>query len=172
MPWAWKLNFSLVYCVLCVVAMEICLDCGVIPSYHDIAGIFDTLPLDLKVLTRDLQEVYATPVSKPMPVGVREELRVQEHGRAHAFAVASDPDVMYRAFPLLGGSALLAQDVSDLNELNRELAHRRMELQRQTSCSPPTTTLRRIWQIKRPRPCWSKTWTRRLPARSKGCTTC
>lgn len=130
-PWAWRLNFSLVYCVLCVVAMEICLDCGVIPSYHDIAGIFDTLPLDLKVLTRDLQEVYATPVSKPMLVGVREELRTQEHGRAHAFAVASDPDVMYRTFPLLGGSALLAQDVSELNELNRELAHRRMELQRQ-----------------------------------------
>lgn len=75
-PWAWKLNFSLVYCVLCVVTMEICLDCGVIPSYHDIAGIFDTLPLDLKVLTRDLQEVYATPVSKPMPEGVREELRL------------------------------------------------------------------------------------------------
>ena len=130
-PWAWKLNFSLVYCVLCVGAMEICLDCGVIPSYHGIAGIFDTLPLDLKVLTRDLQEAYATPVSKPMPVGVREELRTQEHGRTHAFAVASDPDVMYRAFPLLGGSALLAQDVSELNELNRELAHRRMELQRQ-----------------------------------------
>ena len=130
-PWAWRLNFSLVYCVLCVVAMEICLDCGVIPSYHDIAGIFGTLPLDLKVLTRDLQEVYATPMSKPIPEGVREELRVQEHGRAHAFAVASDPDVMYRTFPLLGGSALLAQDVSELNELNRELAHRRMELQRQ-----------------------------------------
>lgn len=130
-PWAWKLNFSLVYCVLCVVTLEICLDCGVIPSYHDIAGIFDTLPLDLKVLTRDLQEVYATPVSKPMPAGVCEELRAQEHGHAHAFAVASDPDVMYRAFPLLGGSALLAQDVSELNELNRELAHRRMELQRQ-----------------------------------------
>ena len=130
-PWAWKLNFSLVYCVLCVVTLEICLDCGVVPSYHDIAGIFDTLPLDLKVLTRDLQEVYATPVSKPIPAGVREELRAQELGHSHAFAVAPDPDVMYRAFPLLGGSALLAQDVSEVNELNRELAHRRMELQRQ-----------------------------------------
>lgn len=130
-PWAWKLNFSLVYCVLCVVTLEICLDCGVIPSYHDIAGIFDTLPLDLKVLTRDLQEVYATPVSKPIPAGVREELRAQEFGHSHAFAVVSNPDVMYRSFPLLGGSALLAQDVSELNELNRELAHRRMELQRQ-----------------------------------------
>lgn len=130
-PWAWKLNFSLVYCVLCVVTMEICLDCGVIPSYHDIAGIFDTLPLDLKVLTRDLREVYATPVSKPMPEGVREELRAQELGHSHAFAVVSNPDVMYRSFPLLGGSALLAQDVSEVNELNRELAHRRMELQRQ-----------------------------------------
>lgn len=130
-PWAWKLNFSLVYCVLCVVTLEICLDCGVIPSYHGIANIFDTLPLDLKVITRDLQEVYATPVSKPIPAGVREELRAQEHGHAHAFTVASDPDVMYRAFPLLGGSALLAQDVSELNELNRELAYRRMELQRQ-----------------------------------------
>lgn len=130
-PWAWKLNFLLVYCVLCVVTLEICLDCGVIPSYHGIANIFDTLPLDLKVITRDLQEVYATPVSKPMPAGVREELRAQEHGHAHAFTVASDPDVMYRAFPLLGGSALLAQDVSELNELNRELAYRRMELQRQ-----------------------------------------
>ena len=130
-PWAWKLNFSLVYCVLCVVTMEICLDCGVIPSYHDIAGIFDTLPLDLKVLTRDLQEVYATPVSKPIPAGVREELRAQEFGHSHAFAVVSNPDVMYRSFPLLGGSALLAQDVSEVNELNRELAHLRMELQRQ-----------------------------------------
>lgn len=130
-PWAWKLNFSLVYCVLCVVTLEICLDCGVIPSYHDIAGIFDTLPLDLKVLTRDLQEVYATPVSKPIPTGVREELRAQELGHSHAFAVVSNPDVMYRSFPLLGGSALLAQDVSEVNELNRELAHRRMELQRQ-----------------------------------------
>ena len=130
-PWAWKLNFSLVYCVLCVVTMEICLDCGVIPSYHDIAGIFDTLPLDLKVLTRDLQEVYATPVSMPIPAGVREELRAQELGHSHAFAVVSNPDVMYRSFPLLGGSALLAQDVSEVNELNRELAHRRMELQRQ-----------------------------------------
>lgn len=130
-PWAWKLNFSLVYCVLCVVTLEICLDCGVIPSYHDIAGIFDTLPLDLKVLTRDLQEVYATPVSKSIPAGVREELRAQELGHSHAFAVVSDPDVMYRSFPLLGGSALLAQDVSEVNELNRELAHRRMELQRQ-----------------------------------------
>ena len=130
-PWAWKLNFSLVYCVLCVVTLEICLDCGVIPSYHDIAGIFDTLPLDLKVLTRDLQEVYATPVSKPIPAGVREELRAQELGHSNAFAVVSNPDVMYRSFPLLGGSALLAQDVSEVNELNRELAHRRMELQRQ-----------------------------------------
>lgn len=130
-PWAWKLNFSLVYCVLCVVTLEICLDCGVIPSYHDIAGIFDTLPLDLKVLTRDLQEVYATPVSKPIPAGVREELRAQELGHSHAFAVVSNPDVMYRSFPLLGGSALLVQDVSEVNELNRELAHRRMELQRQ-----------------------------------------
>lgn len=130
-PWAWRLNFSLVYCVLCVVAMEICLDCGVIPSYHGIAGIFDTLPLDLKVLTRDLQEVYATPASQPMPEGVREELRAQEHGHAHAFTVPSAPDVMYRAFSLLGGSALLAQDVSELNGLNRELAHRRMDLQRQ-----------------------------------------
>ena len=130
-PWAWKLNFSLVYCVLCVVTLEICLDCGVIPSYHNIAGIFDTLPLDLKVLTRDLQEVYATPVSKPIPAGVREELRAQELGHSHAFAVVSNPDVMYRSFPLLGGSALLAQDVSEVNELNRELARRRMELQRQ-----------------------------------------
>lgn len=130
-PWAWKLNFSLVYCVLCVVTLEICLDCGVISSYHDIAGIFDTLPLDLKVLTRDLQEVYATPVSKPIPAGVREELRAQELGHSHAFAVVSNPDVMYRSFPLLGGSALLAQDVSEVNELNRELARRRMELQRQ-----------------------------------------
>ena len=88
-PWAWKLNFSLVYCVLCVVTLEICLDCGVIPSYHDIAGIFDTLPLDFKVLTRDLQEVYATPASKPVPPGVREELRAQEHGHVHAFTAAS-----------------------------------------------------------------------------------
>lgn len=115
------------------------------------------MPLDLKVLTRDLQEVYATPVSKPMPVGVREELRTCAHSRAHAFAVASDPDVMYRAFPLLGGSALLAQDVSELNELNRELAHRRMELQRQNELLAADYDLKTHPQIKRPRPCWSKT---------------
>lgn len=147
--------------------MEICLDCGVIPSYHDIAGIFGTLPLDLKVLTRDLQEVYVTPVSKPMPVGVREELRVQEHGHAHAFAVASDPDVMYRAFPLLGGSALLARTS---RSSTNSIANWRIvawSCNAKMSCLPPTTTLRHIWQTKRPRPYWSKTWTKRLPVRSK-----
>ncbi len=152
-PWAWRLNFSLVYCVLCVVALEICLDCGVIPSYHDIAGIFDTLPLDLKVLTRDLQEVYATPVSKPMPIGVREELRTQEHGHAHAFVVASDPDVMYRAFPLLADRPCLPKTCrsSTSSTVNWHIVAWSCSVK--TSCSPPTTTLRRTWQIKRPRPC-------------------
>lgn len=85
--------------------------------------------------------------------GVCEELRAQEHGHAHAFAVKSNPDVMYRAFLLLGGSALLAQDVSDLNELNRELAHRRMELQRQNELLAADYDLKTHLQTKRPRPC-------------------
>ena len=130
-PWAWRLNFSLVYCIFCVVVLEICLESGVFPSYHDIAGIFDTLPLDLKVMTRDFEVAYATPASEPLADGVCDELRAQEHGRMHAFTVISKPDVMYRAFPLMGGCALLAQDVHELHELNGELAHRRAELQRQ-----------------------------------------
>lgn len=130
-PWAWRLNFSLVYCIFCVVVLELCLESGVFPSYHDIAGIFATLPLDLKIMTRDFEVAYATPASEPVAEGVCDELRAQEHGRAHAFTVVSRPDVMHRAFPLAGGYALLAQDVHELNELNGELAHRRAELQRQ-----------------------------------------
>ena len=166
-PWAWRLNFSLVYCVLCVVAMEICLDCGVIPSYHDIAGIFDTLPLDLKVLTRDLQEVYATPASKPMPVGVRR-------------STATSMPLLWRPIPMwctapfhcwADRPCLPKTCRSSTNSIAnwRSVA---WSCSVKTSCSPPTTTLRRTWQIKRPRPCWSKTWTKHLPARSKGCTTC
>ena len=130
-PWAWKLNFSLVYCIFCVMALEICLESGVFPSYHDIAGIFDTLPLDLKVMTHDFEVAYATPASEPLADGVCDELRAREHDCMHAFSVVSRRDVMYRAFPLMGGYALLGQNVQELNELNAELAHRRAELQRQ-----------------------------------------
>ena len=71
----------------------------------------------------------------------------------HAFTVISKPDVMYRAFPLMGGCALLAQDVHELNELNGELAHRRTELQRQNEllAAEDFSTSRRILPSKRPK---------------------
>ena len=90
-PWAWSSTSrsSIAFC-----AWRRWKSVSIAVSFRHITtspAFFDTLPLDLKVLTRDLQEVYATPVSKPMPVGVREELRTQAHGRAHAFAVRPIP---------------------------------------------------------------------------------
>lgn len=79
-PWAFSLNFSLVYSALIVLTLELCLDFGIIASARSFAPLFAGLPLDLKVL--DLQGgVYrATDKAAPLDPDVREHALSLERG--------------------------------------------------------------------------------------------
>ena len=53
LEWARTLNFSLIYGILVIVALELCLDLGIIPSTRSFAKVFAKLPFDLKIVSRD-----------------------------------------------------------------------------------------------------------------------
>lgn len=144
-PWIARLNFSLIYAVLVVVALECALDFGLLPSSRSLARVFDELPLDLKVLTRQ-GEVYraacaATPLEPELSRSivamgkgsVEAEARAggswrQDGSTDRVIAIPGDPDRIAHVWPLLGGYALLIQDLSELNATHADLerAHARL----------------------------------------------
>ena len=145
-PWVARLNFSLIYAVLVVVALECALDFGLLPSSRSLTTAFDELPLDLKVLTRQ-GEVYraacaATPLEPELSQSIAAMGRGTAETEAHTggpwrqdrggtdcvLAIPRDPDRIAHVWPLLGGYALLVQDLSELNATHAdlELAHARL----------------------------------------------
>lgn len=155
-PWAFELNYSLVYGVLTAVALELCLDLGFIPSALSFTELFDSLPFDLRVLDRDGGTYRATRVAGDLPQDVCERVELlarnpAREGPASAqegawdgeqgfsggaslggvtFSFASRPEALYHAWPLAGGVALLCQDVTDLAQARQALVARQDELRR------------------------------------------
>ena len=125
--WAASLNFSLVYGVVVMAALELCLDLGLIPSTRSFARVFDDLPFDLAVLSRDgslFRKTRAAGVVRPAAA------ELARNAAPGTFTLPDDPDDVFRAWPLCGGTALLTQDMGGLRALNRTLARRGAELER------------------------------------------
>lgn len=136
--WVTRLNFSLDYAVLVVVALECSLDFGLLPSSASLAHTFDELPLDLKILSREGSLYRATAAAEPLVPALRQ--RIVEAGRRQGpdasgrastakaptgevltQKVPGAPDRLARVWPLAGGFALLTQDVSKLNATHAKL---------------------------------------------------
>ncbi len=123
--WAVSLNFSLVYGILVMVTLELCLDLGLIPSTRSFKKVFDELPFDLKILSRSGSLYRQTKVAGPLNADVVNHM---SHGMSESFRLPDFPDSLFISWPLSGGMALLTQDMSGLNELNRTLGRRGVEL--------------------------------------------
>ena len=127
LEWAASLNFSLVYGIVVMAVLELCLDLGLIPSTRSFARVFDDLPFNLAVLSRDGSLFRKTRAAGPVRPAAAELARSAAAG---AFTLPDDPDDVYYAWPLCGGTALLSQDMGGLRALNRTLARRGAELER------------------------------------------
>ena len=140
--WVTRLNFSLVYAVLVVVALECSLDFGLLPSSASLVRVFGELPLDLKVLSREGDLAYATAVAEPLVPALRQDIARLGHagregktggarrpsGAGLTLPVPGQPNRLARLWPRAGGYALLTQDVSELNATHASLeqAHARL----------------------------------------------
>lgn len=125
-------NFSLIYCTLVVVALEMSLDLGILPSYTKQGRFFAKLPLDLKILSREGDVVYRTDVAIGMPDAVAATLREMEvpSRGVVSFRSSAAPSALFKVYPVAGGKALLTEDVSALDERRRLLFERQEKLRR------------------------------------------
>ncbi len=124
--WAASLNFSLIYGILVIVTLELCLDLGLIPSTRSFRKIFDDLPFDLKIISREGAMFRQTKVAEPISSDVDEAAARHESG---TFTLSAWADKLFVSWPLWGGTALLTQNVGGLNSLNRTLVARGAELE-------------------------------------------
>ena len=125
--WAASLNFSLVYGIVVAATLELCLDLGLVPSVRSFARVFDELPFDLAIFSHDGALFRKTrAAADPRPTAVERAAG----GEEGTFALSDDPDIVFFAWQLSGGAALLSQDMSGLRALRRTLERRGAELER------------------------------------------
>ena len=110
-----------------MVTLELCLDLGLIPSTRSFKKVFDDLPFDLKILSRNGSLYHQTKVAGPLNANA---VNRANHGTPGSFRLPDLPDSLFIVWPLSGGTALLTQDMSGLNELNRTLGKQGTELKR------------------------------------------
>ena len=125
-------NLALVYSALALAAFETCLDVGIFPSYRAWAYAFSRLPLDLKVVDCAGRVAFATRCAAPLDEEVRAgvmRLSARPHDARSSFRVPGCAHRRYGAYRLVGGTALLTEDVTYLDERREQLEARRAELQ-------------------------------------------
>ncbi len=124
--WAASLNFSLVYGILVAMTLELCLDLGLIPSARSFKKVFDDLPFDLKIISHDGTLYRQTDVAESARSDVIDRAN---NDLSRSFTLPDLPDSLFISWPLYGGVALLTQDMSGLNQLNRMLSKKGADLE-------------------------------------------
>ncbi len=140
---AFATNVSLVYGTLALIALELTLDLGLLPSYAWYQDAFASLSFDLKVISRDGRVEAATLAAAPLDpaaAAILAEHDAQGAGSAAvgagtagdpwAFRTSAIPGTLFKAYPVRGGRALLADDVSGIDERRAALEAKRARLSR------------------------------------------
>ena len=145
-------NFSLNYCLVVVALLELALDFGLLPSYAWYDEAFSRLPLDLKVLEQDGSIAFATDVADALPAAVldlaSDAARSPARGRVTRFRTSAIPHALFKAYGVSGGAALLAEDVTILDEQRRMLAERQERLRRSNGVLQHEGAVRReLWRL-------------------------
>ncbi len=135
---AFATNVSLVYGTLALVALELTLDLGLLPSYAWYQDAFASLPFDLKVIGRGGQVEAATTAAAALDPAAAAILAEHDAQAADtgagdepwAFRTSAIPGTLFKAYPVRGGRALLADDVSGIDERRAALETKRGRLSR------------------------------------------
>lgn len=171
---AFATNVSLVYSTLALVALELTLDLGLLPSYAWYQDAFASLPFDLKVIGGTGRVEAATNVAAPLDPAAAAILGghgekgaeraagagggVSAGGRQAsvaaagpgatpadepwAFRTSAIPGTLFKAYPVRGGRALLANDVSGIDQRRAALQAKSERLGRSNALLAQMTKVR------------------------------
>ena len=163
---AFATNVSLVYSTLALVALELTLDLGLLPSYAWYQDAFASLPFDLKVIGGTGRVEAATNVAAPLDPAAAAILA--GHGEKGAgggaggrqasvagggagatpadepwaFRTSAIPGTLFKAYPVRGGRALLANDVSGIDQRRAALQAKSDRLGRSNALLAQMTKVR------------------------------
>lgn len=130
------INFSLAYALFVVCALELSFDLGLLPSAVSFSKIFDALPFELSVVDYAGRVFRATEAARPFS-SESSALATRPDGAEGGDAIPvswidpANADLQMQAWPVLGGWAVLAQNIQGLNDERAELKKRSYELSRQ-----------------------------------------
>ncbi len=159
---AFATNISLVYGTLALVSLELTLDLGLLPSYAWYQDAFASLPFDLKVIGGAGRVEAATNVAAPLDPAASAILAEHDarsadagaDGRAGAaagapagdepwaFRTSAIPGTLFKAYPVRGGRALLANDVSGIDQRRAALQAKSDRLSRSNALLSQMTKVR------------------------------
>ncbi len=125
-------NFALTFSLIVAVALEACLDLGLLPSYGRYGEAFKKLPFDMKILSHDYQVVFSTDYSGSLTPEVRAMAKEAfSHGEESAsFREEGKEDTLFRMLSIAGGAVLYTNEVSGIIERRKQLELKRDALRR------------------------------------------
>lgn len=146
-----RTNFSLAYCATVILLLEISLDLGVLPSSLWYRDAFAGLPLDLKVLTPQNEVAFETDVAGPLPENVAEMMeymRRQAAGGMAQYRTSLVPHTLFKSYRVSGGTALITEDVTSIDERRDALLERQERLRRSNAALVHEGRVRHeLWQL-------------------------
>ena len=118
-------NLALVYSILLISCLEIALDLGILPSYYWRESMFSALPFNLRILSRTGEVALHT--KQFQPSGNDEALHSMflqtdlPRRSISSFRTTAVPHTLFRGYNVTGGSALLAEDVTAIDDRRETL---------------------------------------------------
>ena len=101
------------------------LDLGILPSYRWYRDAFAMLPLDLKILDRNNDVAFQSKEALSVSPAVANAIDMhQETAHCAAFRIGSIPATVFKTYPVHGGTALLTEDASTIEERRKALIER------------------------------------------------
>ena len=112
-----------------IVVTELLLALGVIPSGRKFRTLFNHLPLDLRVIASGGREIYRTGIARKLDATTTTRLAAaiskERLDTVLSIRTTSFPNTVFKLYRLRAGFAVLIEDTSVINELQRQLEERR-----------------------------------------------
>lgn len=123
-------NITLDYTLIIFVIAELCLRLKILPTYSSFRDIFQSLPLDTKIVDKRGTIVLSTSTAEPLSPAVLQRCLEVKQGQ-QTFSFSDKPTKRFRVFPLNGGTVVLTEDATPLVKTQQSLERLQKKLQMQ-----------------------------------------
>ena len=133
-PFIFRSNFTVFYCILTVLFVELSLDLKLLPSCTWYGTVFRKVAHDTQILSSRLVCEYASENATDIPGAVTSRISSRSRLGENAFRVETneDADKVYDIFTVHGGWAVVTEDISEIHHLRSRLRSQTEQLRRST----------------------------------------